>query len=212
MADARQVEKIQKIAVEVKTCTLCALHHSRVKAVPGYGQSTAQILFLGNTPDFFEDKEGLPLVGKAGLIFDKLLQKANTHRKQVYMTYMVKCRPPNDRQPEPLELEKCASYLTRQIEAIQPKVVVTLGRTAMQQIMPNANLNEVHGQIVEINGQQYMPFYHPASVINKPSLQTILEADFEKLIDWIDDPIAETDGLQTKLLKEEDKQEQLSLF
>ncbi|MBT3240078.1 MAG: uracil-DNA glycosylase [Chloroflexi bacterium] len=212
MPDIAPLELIQQISREVKVCSLCELQHSRLKAVPGYGQSSAEIIFVGNAPDFFEDKEGLPMVGTAGLIFDELLEKENLHRKQVYTTNMVKCRPPNDRHPEPLELATCLVYLNRQLEAIQPKVVVTLGQSSLQRLMPNAKLEEMHGKFVEINGQLYIPFYHPRSVVNNPSLRPVLEEDFKKLITWITDPKNDTEGFNKISVKEEDKQEQLSLF
>ena len=212
MTNPSALELLQQIAREVKTCTLCDLQYSRMKAVPGYGQSKAEILFIAEAPNYFENEEGLPLLGPAGLLLDELLQKANMHRKQVFITNMVKCRPPSNRDPAPVEVTACAGFLERQIQAIRPKVIVTLGRTSMQRYWPNANLSDMHGIAVQKNGQLIVPFYHPAAALNKPSLQPILEADFAKLPGWIDNnyDLPGSDG-QT-FTKEKDKPEQMSLF
>lgn len=212
MTEKNALDLLQQISREVKVCTLCALQFSRMKAVPGYGQSKAEILFIDEVPSYLENEEGLPMLGPAGLLLDELLQKVNLHRKQVYITNMVKCRPPSNRAPSPTEVTFCAGFLERQIQAIRPKVIVTLGRNSMQRYWSNANLGEVHGVAIKRNGQLIVPFYHPAAVLNKPSLRPLLEVDFAKLPEWLDynDDLRESAG-QT-FIKEEDKPEQMSLF
>jgi DNA polymerase len=131
-------EILQEVAEEVNVCTLCDLHHSRKRAVPGEGPTQATIMFIGEGPGFHENEQGRPFVGAAGKFLEDLLAKIGMRREQVFITNVVKCRPPGNRDPRPDEVDTCTStYLERQIQAINPKVIVTLGRFSMGLFIPN---------------------------------------------------------------------------
>ena len=206
-------EILAKVAEETSVCTKCALHHSRKRAVPGAGAVDAEIMFIGEGPGFHENEQGLPFVGAAGRFLDELLQSIELERQQVFITNVVKCRPPGNRDPQADELEACDGYLERQIQAINPKVIVTLGRFSMQKFLPNAKISQAHGQAVRVRGRLVVPFYHPAAALHQPSLRPVVEADFQKLPEWIDKA---GDAPEYVEMPEEDsddsKPEQLSLF
>ena len=132
---------LKEVAKEVAVCEKCALHFSRKNAVPGEGPARAEIMFIGEGPGFYENEQGRPFVGNAGKFLDELLQKGGLHREEVFITNVVKCRPPGNRDPLPEELLACGSYLERQIEAIDPCLVVTLGRFSMARFLPNAKIS-----------------------------------------------------------------------
>ena len=141
-----EAEVLAEIAREVSVCTRCKLHHSRKRAVPGEGPANAQIMFIGEGPGFYENEQGRPFVGQAGKFLDELLQRAGLKRSEVFITNVVKCRPPGNRDPELDELQACGAYLERQIAAINPLVIVTLGRFSMARYFPTARISAVHGR------------------------------------------------------------------
>lgn len=179
-------EILEKIARETKNCTKCALQFSRKNAVPGAGPADSEIIFIGEGPGFHENEQGLPFVGAAGKFLDELLEGIGIRRDQVFITNVVKCRPPGNRDPMAEELSACNGYLERQIHAINPKVIVTLGRYSMQKYLPNAKISQAHGQAVRIKGRLVVPFYHPAAALHQPSLRAAVEADFARLPEWIE--------------------------
>ncbi|MGD8455417.1 MAG: uracil-DNA glycosylase [Anaerolineales bacterium] len=179
-------EILEKIDRETKNCTKCALQFSRKNAVPGAGPVDAEIMFIGEGPGFHENEQGLPFVGAAGKFLDELLEGIGIRRDQVFITNVVKCRPPGNRDPMAEELSACNGYLERQIHAINPKVIVTLGRYSMQKYLPNAKISQAHGQAVRIKGRLVVPFYHPAAALHQPSLRAVVEADFARLPEWIE--------------------------
>ncbi len=175
-----------EIAEQVRACQLCRLSQSRTMAVPGEGPDQAEIMFIGEGPGFHEDHQGRPFVGAAGKFLEELLTSIGLDRSQVYITNLVKCRPPGNRDPRDDELEACTStYLDRQIEAINPKVIVTLGRFSMARYFPNARISSVHGRAQPVNGRLVVPMYHPAAALHQPALRSAIEADFQRLPDWI---------------------------
>lgn len=175
-------EILEQIAVETSTCTMCELYHSRKNAVPGEGPANSDILFIGEGPGFHENEQGRPFVGAAGRFLEELLEKIGMNRQQVYITNVVKCRPPGNRDPHPDEIETCTNiYLDRQIKAINPKVIVTLGRFSMALYLPNAKVSDVHGKPVRIKGRLVVPMYHPAAALHQGSLRPDIERDFAKL-------------------------------
>lgn len=178
-------DTLAQIAEQTKNCTLCGLQHSRKKAVPGSGPGAAEVILIGEGPGFHENEQGLPFVGAAGNFLDELLKSAGISRSEVFITNVVKCRPPSNRDPLPEELTACNGYLERQIQTINPKVIVTLGRFSMQKFLPHAKISQAHGQAVRINGRLVVPFYHPAAALHQPSLRATVEDDFAKLPDWI---------------------------
>jgi DNA polymerase len=177
---------LQEIATQVRTCTRCPLSLSRKLAVPGEGPASAEILLIGEGPGFYENEQGRPFVGAAGKFLDELLQKAGVNRKSVFITNVVKCRPPGNRDPLPEELSACNSFLERQIEAINPLIIVTLGRYSMSKFMYNARISEVHGKPVWIRSRLIVPMFHPAAALHQPSLKTSVERDFSRLPEWIE--------------------------
>lgn len=169
------------IAEEVTGCTLCRLYKSATKAVPGAGSPTAEILFIGEGPGYYEDKSGLPFVGRSGEYLEKLLALINLKREDVFITNVVKHRPPENRDPMPDEILACKSYLDNQIALINPLVIATLGRHSMARYFPNGKITQIHGQPKYENGRAYYPLYHPAAVLRNPSWQEAMEADFKRL-------------------------------
>lgn len=176
---------LDKIASEIRVCTKCELFYGRKHAVPGDGPADAKIMFIGEGPGFHEDQQGIPFVGAAGHFLDELLEMINLKRDKVYITNVVKCRPPGNRDPRPEEIETCRSYLDLQIAAILPKMIITLGRYSMARYFPNARISDIHGQARKIDGILYYPMYHPAAALHQPSLKSELEADMIKIPDLI---------------------------
>lgn len=177
--------ELKNIADAVSTCQKCALHHSRAKGVPGEGPADAEIMFIGEGPGFHENMQGRPFVGAAGDLLVELLGKIGLKREQVFITNVVKCRPPGNRDPQPEELLACAPYLEKQLQIIHPKVIVTLGRYSMARFIPNAKISEIHGQAVRVKGMLVVPFFHPAAALHRPSLRQTVEDDFAKLPELI---------------------------
>ena len=207
-------EILDQVAEETAACKKCDLHYSRKNAVPGAGPAKAEIMFIGEGPGFHENEQGLPFVGAAGKFLEELLAGVGLKRSQVYITNVVKCRPPGNRDPMHEELAACDGYLERQIAAINPKVIVTLGRFSMQKFLPHAKISQAHGQAVRIKGRLVVPFYHPAAALHQPSLRPTVEADFVRLPEWIEKAgdVPEYVEQNNNNGNEEDKPEQLSLF
>ncbi|HEY2980328.1 MAG TPA: uracil-DNA glycosylase [Anaerolineales bacterium] len=174
-------EDLAGIAKEVSVCTKCALHHSRKKAVPGEGPAHAEIMFIGEGPGFHENEQGRPFVGAAGQLLEQLLAQAGLKRSDVWITNIVKCRPPENRDPLPEEIGTCHPYLEGQIQAIDPKIIITLGRHSMGKYMPGAKVSAVHGQMRRVGERYVIAMYHPAAALHQASLKPALMADFAKL-------------------------------
>ena len=169
---------------KIKKCTLCKLSTSRTNAVPGDGRIVKlELMIVGEAPGRNEDLQGKPFVGAGGKLLDALLESGGLKRNQVYITNIVKCRPPNNRKPEKDEVSTCTSnYLERQIELLQPKLICTLGATAMEYFTGEKVMGKSHGKVVtNIKGQKIFPTYHPASVFRNRSLRALLEADLKKI-------------------------------
>lgn len=185
MAAQKQHDSLEKVAAEVRGCPLCKLSRSRKNAVPGEGQLSAKIMFIGEAPGKSEDEKGRPFVGAAGRVLDNLLEKAGIGRSQVFITNVVKCRPPNNRVPEEDEVTACRPYLDRQIALIRPKVICILGRTAYSSLLGGGSITTNRGKIVERAGQKYFLTFHPAAAIYNKNLLSALEADLKKLANEI---------------------------
>lgn len=181
----RAEEVLSRVAKEVAVCTLCALHASRKKAVPGEGPAHAEIMFIGEGPGFHENEQGRPFVGAAGQFLEQLLAQAGLTRAGVWITNVVKCRPPGNRDPLPDELKACDLHLQRQIEAINPSIIVTLGRFSMGKFMPGAKISAVHGQMQRIGDRYVIAMFHPAAALHQASLKPAILADFAKLPDLL---------------------------
>jgi len=179
-------EVLQDVAETVRNCTDCKLNLSRKNAVPGEGPAGAALMFIGEGPGFHENEQGRPFVGAAGHFLEELLGSIGLTRQQVYITNIVKCRPPGNRDPQLPEINECAKYLDRQIEAINPKVIVTLGRFSMARFIPEARISTVHGRARTINGRVIVPMYHPAAALHQPALRRVVEEDFSRLPEMIE--------------------------
>ena len=201
-------EKLKEIAGEVAGCTACKLHQSRKVAVPGEGPGNADLMFIGEGPGFHENEQGRPFVGAAGKFLEELLGTIGLSREDVFIGNVVKCRPPGNRDPLPEEIEACSGYLERQMEAISPKVIITLGRFSMARYFPNAKISQIHGQPKEIDGRLIVPMYHPAAALHQPSLRSVVKGDFAMLPGMI----AEGESAPDPPISEDSDPEQLSLF
>jgi DNA polymerase len=171
---------------EVAACTRCRLAQGRTQVVFGAGNPTADLMFVGEAPGFHEDKQGVPFVGQAGKLLEKLLGAIGLARDDVYIANVLKCRPPGNRDPQPDEIEACESHLWRQIDLIRPRVVATLGNFATKLLSGRpTGITRVHGQEqeVELGGNRVVlyPLYHPAAALYTPKMLEVLEADFRRL-------------------------------
>ncbi len=178
-------EELKQVAAEVATCVECRLQHSRKKAVPGEGPADADMMFIGEGPGFHENEQGRPFVGAAGRFLEELLASIGLNREDVFIGNVVKCRPPGNRDPQTDEIEACAKYLERQIRAINPKVIVTLGRFSMARYFPGERISAIHGQARVVNQRLIVPMYHPAAALHQPSLRQVVQDDFSRLPDMI---------------------------
>jgi uracil-DNA glycosylase family 4 len=181
VAQATAEELLAEIAAEVKTCPKCELSRTRTHAVPGDGNAHAKIMFIGEGPGWHEDQQGKPFVGAAGKFLNELLALADLKREDVFITNVVKCRPPGNRDPMPDEIAACAPYLERQIAAINPDVVVTLGRFSMSRWFPGERISRIHGQPKRVDNRLIVPMYHPAAALHQSALRGAIEEDFAKL-------------------------------
>jgi uracil-DNA glycosylase len=169
------------IAEQVRVCQKCVLCQKRTNTVPGNGDPHTEIMFVGEGPGANEDKQGVPFVGAAGKYLDQLLASINLTREQVFVTNIVKCRPPENRDPLPDEIDSCAPYLWEQIALIQPKLIATLGRHAMNFFLPRLRISIAHGQPKRLKGQVFLPLYHPAAGLYNPGTRTDIDRDFLKI-------------------------------
>ena len=199
------MDSLAQIDREVSNCTDCPLHQNRSRAVPGEGPENAEIMLIGEAPGFNEDKQGRPFVGAAGQFLEKLLASANLSRDDVFITNTVKCRPLNNRDPLPVEMATCRKYLDRQIAAIAPKVIVTLGRHSLTSFLPKETITKARGKPRIVNGTTLFPMYHPAAALHQQNLREVIEADIKKL------PTLLKEILPVEVEKEREG-EQLSMF
>ncbi len=174
-------DELTRIAGEVAACRKCRLHASRKNAVPGEGPADAEILFIGEGPGFHENEQGRPFVGAAGKFLEELLALIGLRRSQVFICNVVKCRPPENRDPLPDEIETCKPYLDAQIAAINPPVIVTLGRYSMARYFGAAKISAVHGRASQIEGRLVVAMFHPAAALHQPALKNSIQEDFRKL-------------------------------
>ena len=169
----------------ISNCVNCGLSQGRTQAVPGAGSLNADIMFIGEGPGFHEDRQGVPFVGQAGKVLNHMLSVIGLSREDVYITNMVKCRPPNNRDPLPGELDACAPYLDEQLELINPKVIVTLGRFSFTKFFPKQSISRSRGKPMKWRDYMVFPMYHPAAALHNPGLRPVLERDFGALPDLI---------------------------
>jgi DNA polymerase len=176
-------DSLAKIGAEVRACQLCRLAKTRTQGVPGDGNPDAEIMFIGEGPGFHEDQQGRPFVGAAGQLLTEMLAKIGLRREDVFITNVVRCRPPGNRDPQPDELAACDGYTQRQIALLKPRLIVTLGRYSMARFIGSGPMRELHGQTREWNGITCLAMYHPAAILRTPTpeMRRIYEEDFSKI-------------------------------
>jgi DNA polymerase len=196
MSDEQRLEKLDR---QIKVCTRCELHRSRTEAVPGEGPTHAEIMLIGEGPGASEDKQGRPFVGASGKFLDQLLEQAGVTRADVFITNVVKCRPPGNRDPLPDEVDICTSnYLQHQIEMINPSIIVTLGRHSMGLFFKGVKISEIHGQMRKVGDRHVIAMFHPAAALHQLSLKPAIMADFARLPELLQEARA---GLGKKATK-----------
>jgi len=195
---------LSELYKEMAFCEECELSRHRTRVVPGEGSENADILFIGEAPGFYEDQQGRPFVGPAGHFLDELLRSIGLRREDVYIANVVKCRPAANRDPLPQEVAACRRWLDRQIELIQPKVIVTLGRYSLARFFPGESIGKVHGTARKKEGIIYFSMYHPAAALHQQSLRRTIEEDMLKIPSLLAQPVRVEEG--------EPKPQQLSMF
>lgn len=175
-------EVLEQVAAEVRVCTKCDLYIGTKHGVPGEGNAQAEVMFIGEAPGGREDALGRPFVGPAGQFLNELLAAAGLDRSKVFITNVVKHRPPENRDPTPEEIAACSHYLDRQIAAINPRVIVTLGRYSMARFFPNAKISKIHGQAQVVGGRVVLAMFHPAAALHRQELRQTLIDDFTRAI------------------------------
>lgn len=166
---------------EIADCPRCVLARGRSRTVPGSGPVPCDLMFIGEGPGQREDELGLPFVGRSGQFLDELLASIGRSRRDVYVTNVVKCRPPGNRDPQPEEIAACSDYLRAQIAFVNPRVIATLGRFSMARWFPGARITQVHGQPAQHDGRWVVPMFHPAAALRTGSLREVMKADFARI-------------------------------
>lgn len=180
--DAKK-SRLEAIRQKISACVSCPLHQTRTQTVPGSGNPNAEILFVGEAPGASEDKKGIPFCGAAGKFLDKMLASIQLKREDVFIANTLKCRPPENRDPEEFEKELCKDYLQSQIEVIDPKLIVCLGRHSVANFLPGAgSISQLHGKTLRRpDGRVYLALYHPAAALHNGGLRATLLEDFQKI-------------------------------
>ena len=177
----RDMDSLEDVARAVRTCTDCPLHSGRTNAVPGEGSPSAELMFIGEGPGFHEDRQGRPFVGPAGQLLEGLLASIATNRDEVFIANMVKCRPPDNRDPQPPEIAACSKYLERQIDLINPRIIVTLGRFSLGRFFPGESITRARGRLRQKDGRLIFPVMHPAAALRRPELRATMVEDFRAI-------------------------------
>ena len=180
------MDKLDSIAENVRECQKCELCETRIKAVPGKGNFDADVIFVGEAPGRNEDIHGEPFVGAAGKRLDMILEDTGIDRKDVYITNIVKCRPPKNRVPSKKEEESCNDFIKQEIEIINPKIICVMGNTAYGTLLDGKEITKNHGKIVEKDGRKFFVTFHPAATIYNQKLVEELKEDFRKLAKFLE--------------------------
>jgi DNA polymerase len=179
-------ELLKAVYDEARGCTRCALHQTRTQVVFGSGNADAELMFIGEAPGAHEDRMGLPFVGQAGKLLDKLLGEIGMQRGDVFVANVLKCRPPDNRDPHPKEIESCQDYLHRQVDLIEPTVICTLGNFSTKLLRADSTgISRLHGReevrVIGPRAVRLYPLYHPAAALYTPSMQETLRTDFLRI-------------------------------
>jgi DNA polymerase len=188
------LENLEALHEQIRACRACPLGFSRTQAVPGAGNAQAKIMIVGEAPGKNEDLQGVPFVGAAGQLLNKLLISVGLSREDVYITNTIKCRPPENRDPLPNEVEACSGYLDTQVEMIKPAIILLLGRHSLQRFLPGREtISKMHGRLVIEGDRAYVPLYHPAAALYNGGLLETLEEDFRRVKGYIEQMEAKND-------------------
>ena len=185
-----EFEEWVKLEELIRKCARCELYKSRTNVVVGGGNRKAKIILIGEAPGYFEDIKGEPFVGKAGMFLNECLRCAGLSRNDVYITNVVKCRPPNNRTPKPEEIKACSIYLEKQLELIKPKVIICLGNVAIKYIFRKYGLkiepiSKIHGRVYEVFGTYIIPMFHPAAALYNANFKQVILEDWKKLRNFL---------------------------
>jgi DNA polymerase len=200
VTEAERRAALEAIAAEVRACTRCRLHEGRTRAVPGEGHPSTEVVFVGEGPGVNEDRQGRPFVGRAGDLLVQLLASIGWQRDEVFITNVVKCRPPDNRDPEPDEVAACAPYLARQLAVLDPSLIVTLGRHSMARFMPGTTISRAHGTVRPADPATGAPdalvfaLYHPAAALRTPAIEEASYADIARVPAALDEARARRAG------------------
>lgn len=195
---------LSELNEQIELCNKCEIAKYRTRVVPGEGAENADVMFIGEAPGWHEDQQGRPFVGSAGQFLDRLLASIGFNRELVYIANVIKCRPEANRDPLPAEIDNCCNWLDRQIEIIQPRMIVTLGRYSMAKFFPGKTISKIHGTALKQDGIIYYAMYHPAAALHQQKLRQTIEDDMLR----IPSLLAEADVVK----ETEPEPQQLNLF
>jgi uracil-DNA glycosylase len=182
MALSQEAERLEALAIQIRSCIQCPLHATRTKAVPGEGSPSARVMLIGEAPGREEDRRGQPFVGAAGRFLDEVLAGSGVDRSDLFITNTVKCRPENNRPPRKREVDICTSlYLFEQIELVNPALIMLLGSVATKKLLGVSSVNEVRGRVIEHNRRKYLAGYHPAASFYREDMAENIRQDFALL-------------------------------
>lgn len=181
MTSQDKKQQLIDLAKKIHNCRRCPLYKEAKQAVPGEGNPDAKIMFIGEAPGYYEDLQGRPFVGQAGQLLDKLIVLAGLSRRQVFITNIIKHRPPDNRDPKDEEISACADWLNMQIEIINPQIIVTLGRFSMLKFVQGQSISKVHGLLFRADDRIIVPMYHPAAALRSTSVMRQIRQDFINL-------------------------------
>ena len=210
---------LAQVAAETSGCQRCDLYRGAHRSVPGVGPAPAEVMLIGEAPSAYDDRSGVPFSGPSGVFLDELLAAAGMSRAQIYLTNLVKHHPPENRELHPDEVAACASYLVRQIAAVGPILIVTLGRGALNWFLPSARISSQHGQARLHRGRVLLAMYNPAAGLHREELHDVIVADFKRALPAAlaearrlaaEGKLARTSGADTG--EHEPPPQQLSLF
>jgi uracil-DNA glycosylase len=213
MAPGLDFVDLPSLSAAVHSCRRCPLGHSRTRAVPGVGPTDSRIMIVGEAPGQNEDQQGEPFVGAAGKLLDQLLRGIGLTRADVFITNILKCRPPGNRDPQPLEVEACSPYLEQQQRLIKPEVILLLGRHALARLLPGYDsISRLHGKVIVKDDVTYIPIYHPAAALYNSFLMGPLEQDFRAVKAYLDRVEDRRRALAAAAAPVGKPEEQLTLF
>ena len=206
------MDSLEEVARLVRECVDCPLSQGRTNSVPGEGPPDADLLFIGEGPGYQEDQQGRPFVGPAGRFLEEMLASIGLERRDVFIANMVKCRPPQNRDPQPAEINACSKYLERQIELVNPKLIVTLGRFSLARFFPGETISRVRGRVREKDGRLIYPIMHPAAALHRQELRATIMEDFKAIPGILERSDQEGVAVAEPVAETKPPEEQLPLF